>query len=33
MASVSPPPRRRDRIGAASWRIVLLASLGGTLEF
>src|SRR5206468_7914585 len=33
MASVSPPPGRRDRIGAASWRIVLLASLGGTLEF
>jgi MFS family permease len=33
MASVSPPPSRRDRIGAASWRIVLLASLGGTLEF
>lgn len=22
-----------DRIGAAGWRLVLLASLGGTLEF
>ena len=26
-------PARRDRITAAGWRIVLLASLGGTLEF
>ena len=27
------PPAARDRITAAGWRIVLLASLGGTLEF
>ncbi|HEY7288774.1 MAG TPA: MFS transporter [Vicinamibacterales bacterium] len=27
------PPGGRDRISAAGWRIVLLASLGGTLEF
>ena len=27
------PPSRRDRITPAGWRIVLLASLGGTLEF
>ena len=26
-------PDPRDRITAAGWRIVLLASLGGTLEF
>lgn len=32
--SYTPPPRgAADRIGAAGWRIVLLASLGGTLEF
>lgn len=30
--SYTPPPTA-DRIGAAGWRIVLLASLGGTLEF
>jgi MFS family permease len=28
-----PDSFRSDRIGAAGWRIVLLASLGGTLEF
>jgi len=28
-----PPSAARDRITAAGWRIVLLASLGGTLEF
>ena len=27
------PPRTADRIDAAGWRIVVLASLGGTLEF
>ena len=27
------PPRAADRIDAAGWRIVVLASLGGTLEF
>jgi MFS family permease len=33
-ATVSAPPTAsRDRITAAGWRIVLLASLGGTLEF
>ena len=29
----SPIPHPRPHIGAAGWRIVLLASLGGTLEF
>ena len=29
----APAPARRDRITAAGWRIVVLASLGGTLEF
>src|SRR5262245_41262409 len=28
-----PPSAPRDRITSAGWRIVLLASLGGTLEF
>src|SRR5262247_120763 len=28
-----PRSASRDRITAASWRIILLASLGGTLEF
>lgn len=37
-SSVSPqaspsPQASRDRLSAAGWRIVLLASLGGTLEF
>jgi MFS transporter, MHS family, proline/betaine transporter len=31
--TAAPPSARRDRITAAGWRIVLLASLGGTLEF
>jgi MFS transporter, MHS family, proline/betaine transporter len=31
--TAAPPSAARDRITAASWRIVLLASLGGTLEF
>lgn len=30
---VTDPARGADRIDAAGWRIVLLASLGGTLEF
>ena len=29
----APSSARADRLGAAGWRIVLLASLGGTLEF
>ena len=34
MSAVEPlSSRQRDRITAAGWRIVLLASLGGTLEF
>ncbi len=32
-AAATPPSATRDRITAAGWRIVLLASLGGTLEF
>jgi MFS family permease len=32
-ASTLSPSSTRDRIGAAGWRIVILASLGGTLEF
>lgn len=32
-SSTHPPTGPADRIGAAGWRIVLLASLGGTLEF
>src|SRR5215831_15178741 len=28
-----PPSASRDRITAGGWRIILLASLGGTLEF
>lgn len=32
-ASSTAPSPSRDRIGAAGWRIVILASLGGTLEF
>jgi MFS transporter, MHS family, proline/betaine transporter len=31
--AAGPPFAPRDRITAAGWRIVLLASLGGTLEF
>jgi MFS transporter, MHS family, proline/betaine transporter len=31
--AAGPPVAPRDRITAAGWRIVLLASLGGTLEF
>ena len=31
--SVAPPPASPDRLSAGSWRIVLLASLGGALEF
>ncbi len=31
--ATAPPPTAGDRITAAGWRIVLLASLGGTLEF
>jgi MFS family permease len=31
--AAGPPFASRDRITAAGWRIVLLASLGGTLEF
>jgi MFS family permease len=33
LTSSPPDAPARDRIGAAGWRIVLLASLGGTLEF
>jgi MFS family permease len=37
MANIQPPTPRadtsRDRLSAAGWRIVILASLGGTLEF
>src|SRR5262245_62539910 len=32
-SAADPRSSPRDRITAASWRIVLLASLGGTLEF
>jgi MFS transporter, MHS family, proline/betaine transporter len=32
-SSVHPSPAGSDRLSGASWRIVLLASLGGTLEF
>jgi MFS family permease len=32
-ASSVTAPATADRIGAAGWRLVLLASLGGTLEF
>ena len=31
--ALAQPPAMRDRITPAGWRIVLLASLGGTLEF
>ncbi|MBI4475785.1 MAG: MFS transporter, partial [Acidobacteria bacterium] len=31
--SVAPVSAQPDRMTAAGWRIVLLASLGGTLEF
>src|ERR671922_1078175 len=31
--SVAQPAASRERMTAAAWRIVLLASLGGTLEF
>jgi MFS family permease len=33
VTGVSPSARNREQISAAGWRIVLLASLGGTLEF
>ena len=32
-ATAAAPPSRTGRLDAAGWRIVLLASLGGTLEF